>query len=332
MYSKLLKEAQFDELIRKKSVTEVAAYLKRDTSYSKILADINESEIHRRELESLLKKSLIEDYLKLFHFLKGSPEKFIEATFLRFEVEDLKMILRVLNTQRSGELVKESLVFLDKFNTIDLNLLIKSKTIPEFVENLKESTYYRVLKPFVEGKEYQSLFDMELALDMHYFMMIAKLKDKLLKGSDKKAVSESYGREVDILNLLWIYRCKNHFNLPKEVTLNHIIPVRYSLSKDILLDLADSKDKDEFLSIVSKTRYSSLFAGKEDRMWEISFADYTYKMYKSILRKNSFNFGTVMAYIHLKEIEIRNIISAIECIRYGLPVEETKKYIIGFWS
>ena len=47
MYGKRLTKENYRELLNCKSVGEVAGYLKSRTAYNKVLAGINENEVHR---------------------------------------------------------------------------------------------------------------------------------------------------------------------------------------------------------------------------------------------------------------------------------------------
>ncbi|HRX92428.1 MAG TPA: V-type ATPase subunit, partial [Candidatus Izemoplasmatales bacterium] len=57
IHGRLLKANDFEELSKKKSVPEIAAYLKNHPNYQDMLSDIQESSIHRGQLEGLIKKN-----------------------------------------------------------------------------------------------------------------------------------------------------------------------------------------------------------------------------------------------------------------------------------
>ena len=62
MYGRCLTAQDFHNLLACHSVSEIASYLKNRTAYAGVLADINESTIHRGHLESLLRRKLWNDY------------------------------------------------------------------------------------------------------------------------------------------------------------------------------------------------------------------------------------------------------------------------------
>ncbi|MDQ2087258.1 V-type ATPase subunit [Herbivorax sp. ANBcel31] len=332
LYGKLLSKDDYNEIIEKKDVHDVAAYLKNNTYYGNILVDVNENIVHRGELEKILKTSVQNDYAKLLKFLRGKAKKFLETIFLRYEIEDLKIILRILSTDQPNELEFESLVFLTRYSELDRDKLVLSESVTEFIENLKGTEYYNVLAPFATIKERQKLFDIEMALDIHFFKMVLDAKDRLLSGSDRKIVNDIYGIEIDILNIFWIYRCIKFFDMPKEVILNHVIPHWHNLNRRQLIDLSSCKNMEEFKGIISNTKYRKILKSEEEPMWEKNYMFFLYKLYKKQLYNGDNNFGTVMAYLRLKEMDIKNIITIIEGIRYSLPKEEVKKFVVVHWS
>jgi len=329
LFGKLLTKADYEELLGKRSVHEVAAYLKKHAGYGTVLSKIDESMIHRAELEHELKTTLYVDFIKLHRFLGGTAGEFLKAAFFRFEVEDLKMLFRIVYTGERDDILKNSLIFLKTYSELSLEKLSASKDISGLIEALRGSEYYKVLSPFLNVSNRQDLFDIEIALDLHYFMKILRLKEKLLSGADRKSVTNTFGTEIDITNILMIYRCKRLFNMDKELTFKYVIPYWHHLTRSQLISLSESSDVNEFKAKLSKTRYAGIFNPDEENVWEINSMNYMYRMYRSQLHQGSFNLGTVTAYLHLKEIDIKNIITLIEGIRYRLPKDEIRSYLIG---
>ena len=68
MYGKRLTKENYNDLLNCQTVGEVASYLKSRTVYGKCLAGINESEVHRGQLEVALRQKLFDDYASLCRF------------------------------------------------------------------------------------------------------------------------------------------------------------------------------------------------------------------------------------------------------------------------
>ena len=89
MYGRRLTPQSYQELLACRSVSEIAAYLKSHTSYGKILSGINENDIHRGRLESLLRQRVLEDCASLCRYEISVGEHFSQYLLERAEIEQI---------------------------------------------------------------------------------------------------------------------------------------------------------------------------------------------------------------------------------------------------
>ncbi len=326
----LLSRMDYLELIHKKSVTEAAAYLKNETSYQQALSDVNENDIHRGELERLMRRVSLENTIKLYRFDNNENKHFYTYVYIKAEIELLKIILRRLNNEEPNEWIHAVPDFLIKHFTIDLEKLVLSKNIKEFLENLSGSRYEAVISPLLSLQEHQNLSSVEMTLDMYYYNMVEKLRDELKDKEDREVMTITVGSEIDALNLLWIYRCKKYFNMPSELIYSLLIPNKYKLAKKDIIELVETSGVDDFLLRVRKTPYRRIFSDREDGFYDRNYISFVYDMHKKAVKQYPYSIEAAVSYLHFKEIEIQNIISIIEGIRYGLEPDKIMTYIIGF--
>jgi len=329
-YGRLLNEENYRMLIEMGSVGEIASYLKENTYYREILSNVDETKIHRGQLENIIKTDIMKEYDKFLKFTSGNARKFLQSTYKKYETESLKIIFRRLETVGGVMSAEGYLLFLKNSSDVDFHKLIKSKDSLEFIENLKGTEYYDVLRPFTSTGVSINLFNLEMVLDLHYFKFLYKRMKKYLKGRDFAPLDESFGIKTDVLNMLWIYRCKKYYGMKNEIIRSYILPFNAGLRKETLNRLIDSDSIEEFLEIASQTKYKSIFKRDIDGFFEVNFADYMYNIHMKLFRKYSLTVTSAVDYIHMKEYELSNIISIIEGIRYGLPPEKIRKFIVGF--
>ena len=329
-YGRLLTEENYNMLIDMKNVNEIAGYLKRNTYYKEILSNVDEDVIHRGQLENIIKTDIMKEYDKFLRFTSGNARKFLQSTYKKYETESLKIIFRRLETVGGVMSAEGYLLFLKNTSDVDFHKLIQSKDSLEFIENLKGTEYYDVLRPFTGSGVKINLFNLEMVLDLHYFKFLYKRMHKFLKGRDLLPLTESFGVKTDVLNMLWIYRCKKYYNMKKEIIRNYILPFNAGLKKETLNKLIDAEKIEDFLEIAATTKYASIFKRDIDGFFEVNFADYMYNIHMKLFRKYPLSVTSAVDYIHMKEYELSNIISIIEGIRYRLPPDKIKKFIVGF--
>lgn len=329
-YGRLLTKNNYSMLIEMKNVSEIAGYLKKETYYKEILSNVDETDIHRGQLENIIKTDIMKEYEKFLRFTSGNARKFLQSTYKKYETESLKIIFRRLETVGGVMSAEGYLLFLKNSTEVNFLNLIKSKDSLEFIENLKGTEYYDVLRPFTKHGVEINLFNLEMVLDLHYFKFLYKRMKKYLKGTDYTPLAASFGVKTDVLNMLWIYRCKKYYNMKKEIIRNYLLPFNAGINKETLSKLIDAESIEEFLDLAGKTKYAGIFKRDIDGFFEVNFADYMYNIHMRLFRKNPLSVTSAVDYIHMKEYELSNIISIIEGIRYGMPPEKIKKFIVGF--
>lgn len=325
---KFLSEEQYIKLIEKKTYLEAIRYLKEETHYSSMFNNFNIEEIHRRQLEIMLKKNYIKNIQKIRHYFNGEYKKLLNILFMRYVIEDLKIILRCKYTERRNDEIYQLLCADGPENHFDYRKLVESKDVQDFVENLNGTLFYKYLHPLVSKTKEEGLFRMETVMDFVYFSSLRKIEHKI-DPEDKKILSEMIGIYCDLLNLQWIIRGKLYYKLSPEVLFNYVIYDGFKLHREDAKRFCYAKDENEILEQISKLPYKSVFSESNilSEMTERNILAYLRKYFNSHKRLNKMNVASVVAYLELSYLELRDIISIIENIRYGAGEEEAKKFI-----
>jgi V/A-type H+-transporting ATPase subunit C len=92
-----------------------------------------------------------------------------------------------------------------------------------------------------------------------------------------------------------------------------------------------AKNLDELYRMTMDSGYGFLFKKEEisrDIYMERRINRYIYYKLKALTRKYPMSIIQTIGYVWSLEFEIRDIISIIESIRYELPPEETRKFLV----
>lgn len=330
MAGKLLKPHDYQEIMLRRSVGEVAAYLKYNTHYAAVLADINEGEIHRGQLENILKHEYIHDYVKLMRFSSGNQKAFINLLYLKMEIESVKLLLRLFEAGNADQsMLEQSLPFLSRYEDLDIPKLALSKSLEEFLAGLKGTGYAEVMRPYLSMDQDTRLFHLEMALDLYYFRKVQEMTSGLLHGDDRRIAEEFNGIEIDVFNIFWIYRIKTFYRFDKELVYTYIIPSFYRIKRAVIDDLIAARNFDEFRQVLGRTPYATLFEGEGPGVFEHRYGDFLYELHRKRFVNQPFSVACIISYLKLKEFEMNNIISIIEGIRYKLSPEDIRKFLTG---
>lgn len=327
---RLLKKDDYRNLLNKKSVPEITAYLKNETHYNEVLHEVNENSIHRSKLENFVKDAQVKDIDKIVHFFIDDYKEFLVTILVKYEIEDLKVVLRAIKTGDTSSIDKDSLVHIGVHSNLKKDTLLQSKSISDFIRCLKDTIYYNYLKSFIDNNNETSLFRIEMTLDLAYFDLFNK-RLELVDKNDRKILEHIQGINVDLLNIQWIYRGLKFYNLSPEEVFNYTIAYGYELNRKDIKDLCYTKDIENFIKKIMNTRYSFLFHKENTRdvFMERRILRYQYyNVITDLTKKTDMDISQTIGYIMLLEDEVRDIVSIIESVRYGMPTKEAEKFLI----
>ena len=103
MYGGRLTPQDLAALLGCRSVGEIAAYLKSNTSYATVLGEVNESSIHRGYLEVLLRRKVRQDYAALCRYDMAGGREMAEYLLRREVADQIVRCLRLIGAGRSEE-------------------------------------------------------------------------------------------------------------------------------------------------------------------------------------------------------------------------------------
>lgn len=329
MESKLLKPEQFTEIANLGNVPEIVDYLKKNTAYAEVLDSLDESQIHRGNIEKVLIQSLYHDYTKIYRFCGQKQRRFLKLHMKSYEIDLINYCLRiVINHYKQPFDLNYKRAFFDRYSQISIEKLITSRTTDELVENLKDTEYYAPLRKLKDSQNV-TLYDYDLTLNLYYFTTIWKEQKKVLKKADLDLFMRDFGSRIDLLNLQWIYRAKKYYNMkPADIYLL-LIPIHYKLSTDLVKELVEAPGLEEFENAVARTSYARHYNFRQDLTIEQMYSECLNYLYTVDRRRTPYSIAAVNTYLFLKEEELKKLTTAMECIRYSLTPGETLAYVGG---
>ena len=120
LHGEQLDERDYAELLGRRNVPEIAAYLKNETHYKYALRDVRENNVHRGQLEDLLRKDVFREVIKLYRYADRKEAAYYH---LYIEENEIKVILETLRMMISGrydDAIIQLPLFLKEFASFDL--------------------------------------------------------------------------------------------------------------------------------------------------------------------------------------------------------------------
>ncbi len=327
MSGRLLTTEDYAKLAAMESVPQAVAYLKKIPAYGVLFQGYDETELHRGQIERLLTGTLFYDITKIYRFCDRTDKQILRLYFEKFDIAMIKRGFRRAFNQQNDTVEKEELRGkMQRFTDIPLDKLAEAHTVAEILDALKDTKYHKVLDSIDHSKQ-ATLFDYEMALDLHYFSTIWKQNGKLTKGKTRALFTRSLGSQIDLLNMMWIYRAKKYYQLSEAATYALLIPVTYKLHDSDIRAMVTAADEKALEAAVSGTYYGKRFLNLDSQELESIYHSFLHKIYREEKQQNPYSMAAITGYLYEKEQELDMLTTVLEGVRYGLPASETLKYI-----
>ena len=329
MYGKHLKSDDYTELLRKKTVQEIAGYLKNETAFKSVLKGINEFSIHRGHLEMLIRQTFYLDFLELIRYGQSKKDHFYEYGVLMIEIKQILMSIRLLSETDKTNQIAQLPIFANRMISFDVEELIKVNTFDELLSVLKNTPYYSILKPLKP----RSVLDIdyanfEIVLKAYYYKRVYEIIEQEFTGKDKKDIRDLFDTQIELENITKIYRLKKYYNASPTEIKKVLNPTYKRISKNDLDEWIDTLDAQAFLHAVNKNAYDIPTDAKEFQYIEYQTDAIMFDLNKRLMRFSTNPNIILVSYLSLLDIEIRNIIDIIEGIRYKVENDKIAKLLI----
>ena len=326
MYGRRLTSEQYDILLSKHSVGDLIRYLKAETHYGAAFSGVHEDMLHFGQIETLIRRDMYREYLRLCALAFGRDRKLMDAVLLHTEMKELLEFVMLLLSGRQGEYFCGLPRILRSRTSIDFNALPSCMDYAGLLDKLRGTHFYPVLSGFgaLPAYDYTQL---EVALTLDYFRQVLKIVGNLPDRRARAAMHKRLRNQAEILNIARIVRMKKHYGYAAEDILNNLVRIGKSPDTPLVRALVEA-DAGKLDGILENSRYGALAANMDKLGSE--------RIYYALMHRNGIRamYGPaptpeiVFAYLDLKEIEMRNVITIVEGIRHSIPPSTTREYLI----
>ncbi|MCL2199439.1 MAG: V-type ATPase subunit [Defluviitaleaceae bacterium] len=157
----------------------------------------------------------------------------------------------------------------------------------------------------------------------HYIKgVVFPIEDKPCRESLKRV----RGMELDLRNILWIWRLKTFHGVDGDAVFPFLSPHRYRLGVDEIRRMAHARSAQEFSQIVGGTVYDEVFGGEFSKggvtalLGEQALARAVTAQYRRESRHC--DFALIYSYLYARSLEIKNIGAINEGLQRGLSDDD----------
>lgn len=311
MASRLLREAELSVLAEGRD-EERAEVLAR-AGLSGILADLEAGSY----LEQSIIRSQLDDILVLMR-AAGEARRFLEYWTLRFELSNLKAIIRAKMSRTPIATVRKELIDLGFLAALPVEELLQTEDIGELLRRLETTHYADIVRFARRAFEAQpQLFELDAALDRRFYHGLVELA-RQQEGEFGKPLRTLMEMLVDRINLVWLLRYRFLYQLPPSQVYYLLVPSHYRLSSSLLKELSVLNRLEEVLAALPQP-YRDWLAGADSvyRVFTIMEGKAA-RAAHAVLRSNAPGFARAFAYLILRERDLKQVRAALKGKAIGL--------------
>ncbi len=312
---RLLTEEDYRGLMASKDLRDFVDYLRTHTEYGVLFEEPGKI-IHRNQVELTLRKHLYDSYEKFFHYYKDAYRGLFKVLFMRYQVENIKLFIRSILRGESFQATEDHLIRSRVYMAMDYDKMAEAVTLAELVEALEGTPYHDLIQVYLEEDSKEQLFFMEMSLDGFYFKHLGQAIEKL-QGRDRRLMRELLGKNVDFMNLQWVYRAKKYYGLSPELILNYTLKGGWRYNYPRLKALCYLEDLEEVAREILRSDYGRLL-DEGELFIQRNLERGIYRLMGDLVKRGRGTLLVPVATLHFLEYEIHDINSILESIKYGI--------------
>ena len=325
VYGRRLTREDYAKLASMNTVADVCEYLKQTKRYEHALADVNSRTIHRGRLEELLKRATY-DVFESFHIFDYSNcRNYFKFIVARLEIEQIISAVSAVISKSSDYYIAALPSFIEEHSKLDLPALASADNVAGMAEILMKNRYCRgrKIKKLLSEASASGVLDIpefESALYAEYYLNLLKHIENDFSGIERKEFKTAVLKTIDMENVVSMYREARFSGMTSKENRALLIPFRYRLTAEEIEELVKEKSVEKIAEYLKAKGNCATIELLTD---SISL----HSLEKSLRLSKS----PAVVYFSLTQclsIELKNIRTLIEGVRYGLDGEDILKMLV----
>jgi V/A-type H+-transporting ATPase subunit C len=335
MKSRLLDESFYNQLLRARSLQEVTATLAQ-TPYGR---DLDESMIQAEGLKGFdeaLRRNIMKTFRQVVKVLGEENRHLVNILLGRWDVLNIKTILRGKNLGANSDIILESLIPAGALDETTLLEMVRSRDVRDCIDTMATmhvSYAVPLTGAFPDYAHKRNLAVLELALDKAFYEM----SFDRLRARDKntRLVFEMMRREIDSINIMTLLRI-----VKEEVEKSDATKLFLSGGKEVrrvqLYELTELHSVEDAVQALKGTTYYPILKEKMPNYFKTnSLANLERGMEEEIVRRrvalfraDPLSIASTIAFIWAKYNEIVNLRVVARGKAVGMPEAKIREAMI----
>jgi V/A-type H+/Na+-transporting ATPase subunit C len=193
-------------------------------------------------LEAQITLKLLDEARILLRPLQGMPRQFLLYWLDRFEISNIKTLIRAKLAQEKAAAIIPRLADLGPFARLDIATLAHVEDVDELLHRLESGPYSVIARNARNAfEDSRDPFMLDATLDRTYYESLARMGRNLEAYAGKPFRALMAGL-MDRINLVWLLRYRFNYNLPPAQVYYLLPGMGYRIPDTMLKDLVAAPD------------------------------------------------------------------------------------------
>jgi len=258
-------------------------------------------------MDNLFLSALLKDAQSLIRSLTGIERDFFIYWVRRFELQNIKTILRGKSLQCSSDQIRGELTQLGNFSTLPVEELLSTDDIPEILNLLKNTPFSAIARYSSDNFEQkQDVFSVETSINHQYFNGLEK-RLRMLNKQEQNTIHPILGRIIDQINLIWILRYRLNYQLSASHTYFLLASGGFHLNSNDLIRLSQIEKFEQVFAMLPQKLAVLIDHADSIHTIELCLEKKIIELAQSLLRNTQFSLTQAFLYLVIREKQLFQI-------------------------
>jgi V/A-type H+-transporting ATPase subunit C len=275
-------------------------------------------------LERRIIAQILDEIQILIRPLSGNAHAFLTFWTARFEISNVKTLLRSKMTDERPASVLARLIPMGAFGRLDYPGLAHAEDVGELLQRLEAGPYAGIVRHARRAFEQsQDPFNLDAALDREYYEGLIR-RARPLEEALGSSLHGLMANMIDRINLVWLLRYRFNYKLPPAQVYYLLVGSRYSLSSSRLRELA-ALDSLEAVLAALPPPWQARLAEVTDIPGVFSFMErFAAAQARRVLHSSAPDVVRAFAYLILRERDLRAVRAVLRGRHLGLGAADIR--------
>lgn len=272
-------------------------------------------------LEGRIIAQLLDETRVLVRPLTGPDRQFIIYWTQRFEVSNVKTLIRAKMAGERYASLAPRLIDMGPFARLNLEDLMHAEDVTELFRRLEQSPYADIVRHARRAfEESHDPFILEATLDRSYYEGLVH-RAQPIEAEAGKPFRDLMASLIDRINLVWLMRYRFNYGLPPARVYYLLVGGHYRLQADVLQRLVTQTSIEAVIAALPPALGRTLSGAHSIIEVFCSLENDAAERARQILHSPAYPLARAYAYLILRERDLRGVRAVLRGRHLRLPAE-----------